>query len=52
MENILIELTKFIEETRKNNPEVPYLSDFEEGCREGKIDAVDDLERIISKYTN
>lgn len=50
MEKLLIELTKLIEETRKNNPERPFLTDFENGCIEGSNDVVDDLESIVKKY--
>lgn len=49
MEKLLLELTKFIEETRKNNQERPFLTDFENGWNEGSIDVVDALESLIKK---
>lgn len=50
MENLLMELTKFIEDTKEKNKERPYLSEFENGWSEGSNDVVDCLENIIQKY--
>lgn len=52
MEELTKLLTDYVEVQRKLNKDQPFLSDYENGVREGVNDTLDDIEQIIKKVTS
>lgn len=49
-EQMVAELVEMIKSKRELNRDVPFLSEYENGVREGVNDTLDDTEAILSKY--
>jgi hypothetical protein len=51
-EQLITELIELLKRERELNKEAPFLSDFENGCKEGANNILDDVEQILSKYVD